>query len=193
MIDGLCRVGLRPLSETVLQSELPVCRRQALCRRFAVEQVRRFKIRRCAVPAVLGEQVLPVGIVVFCGRFCPFECFFKMPGRVQQVHQADLRFGHSCFCRRPVKRYQGFRGRAFQFLDICQIVTRVGMPLFGGDAEHFHTLFAVLVGAVRIHQVFCQLECGGGMTCRGRFCQQSADFGKVKLFLRKAFQGLMIE
>lgn len=116
-----------------------------------------------------------------------------MSGRVQQVHQADLRFGQACFCQRPVKRYQGFRGRAFQFLDICQIVTRIGMPLFGGDAEHFHTLFAVLVRAVRVHQVFCQLECGGGMICRGRFCQQSADFGKVIiLFLRQAFQGLPI-
>lgn len=110
MIDGLCRVGFRPLSETVLQPELPMCFRQALCRRFAVEQVRRFKIRRRAVPAVLGEQVLPAGIVVFCACFCPFQGFFKMSGRVQKVHQADLRFGQACFCQRPVKRYQGFRG-----------------------------------------------------------------------------------
>ena len=110
-----------------------------------------------------------------------------MLGRIQQVHQANLRFGQTCFCQRLVKRYQGFRGYTFQFLDICQIVTRVGMPLFGSDAEHFHTLFAVLVRAVCIKQVFCQLECGGGMACRGRFCQQAADFAKVKLFLRQTF------
>ena len=187
MTDGLGRIGWCTLSETVLKAELPLCRRQALCCSLAVEQVCRFKIRRRAVPAVLGKQILSVGVVVFCGRFCPFQGFFKMSGRIQQVHQADLCFRQPFLCQRSVKRFQGFRGCTFQFLDICQIVTCIGMPLFSGDAEHFYTLFAVLVRAVCIKQVFCQLECSGRMTCRCCLCKQAADFAKVKLFLRQAF------
>ena len=99
MIDGLGRVGWCTLSETVLKAELPLCRRQALCCSLAVEKVCRFKIRWRTVLAVLGQQILSVGVVVFCGRFCPFQGFFKMSGRIQQVHQADLCFRQPFFCQ----------------------------------------------------------------------------------------------
>ena len=98
MIDGLGRVGWCTLSETVLKAELPLCRRQALCCSLAVEQVCRCKIWRRAVPAVLGKQILSVGVVVFCSHFCPFQCFLKMLGRIQQVHQADLCFRQPFLC-----------------------------------------------------------------------------------------------